>query len=705
MPRYLPLVIGFALAVQPLRAEDIPAATLAAVKKATVFVRVQGDGWGATGSGFVVGGDDKALFLATNQHVAEPDPPPGARPGRVPTLSVVFDSGTKAERVFSATVAGSDAQRDLAVLRVVGVKEPPKALTAADTTKLTETAAVYTFGFPFGEALSTIEKANPAITVGKASVSSFRNGPDGELAAIQIDGNLNPGNSGGPVVNAAGQFVGVAVSRIKSAGIGFIVPAGEMDAMLKGRVSSVRVVPPKPGDGPKTARIEATIADPTGRLKETYAYFLLVPQGQKPPAVTDLIEHPDSRKILLKFDKGVGVAEVPLKAVGGEMLLQVAAETAEKPVATKVKPYPLGAVAGVPSLTDVLAPPPAGWKEYMPSDKSFKMWVPEKPAKQSSDERTSTVSGQRMRVSFVLGETAAGLVYEGQTIRLPLGGFNRPNGREMHEVFRDALAEEMKGKVTESKPVRSGRMTGYEHRIEVGKQVVRMRVCLFVNSVLIVQVVGTAEQVASVEAETMLISFGFAGAGERERPGTNPSTNPEPKTNPGTNPVVPRPVGKEPTILGGAFDPIFKELAPDGGLLVGFEIGTAQAFGHNMTRAAKPIYRVGDKESFGEQRGTQLGNVVTLKAKPGYAVGAVSVMSGLGFDGIKLTYMKVANGKLDPADSYDSEYVGSDQKKALTKLGGDGTPVIGVVGKTNAKDLTGLGILLKGQEGYEPKKR
>jgi len=163
-------------------------------------------------------------------------------------------------------------------------------------------------------------------------------------------------------------------------------------------------------------------------------------------------------------------------------------------------------------------------------------------------------------------------------------------------------------------------------------------------------------------------------------------------------------VGKAPTIFGGAFDPLFTDSAPDGGLLVGFEIGTAPAFGHIMTRAARPIYRAGGKETFGEQRGTQLRTVVTLKAKAGYAVGAISVMSCLGFDGLSVTFMKVAGGKLDPTDSYESAYVGSDQKKRLTKLGGDGTPVVGIVGKSNRADMTGMGLLFKGQEGYQPRR-
>jgi hypothetical protein len=163
--------------------------------------------------------------------------------------------------------------------------------------------------------------------------------------------------------------------------------------------------------------------------------------------------------------------------------------------------------------------------------------------------------------------------------------------------------------------------------------------------------------------------------------------------------------GKEPTILGGSFDTEFKDVAPEGGLLVGFEIGQGKYFNRDMIRAAKPIYRVGDKEIFGEQRGTQVKNLITLKAKAGYAVGAIAVKHGLGFDGMSITFMKVVDGKLDPKDSYESEFVGSDENKIPTRIGGDGTPVIGIVGKTNDKDMTGMGLLFKGQEGYEPKKK
>jgi hypothetical protein len=146
-------------------------------------------------------------------------------------------------------------------------------------------------------------------------------------------------------------------------------------------------------------------------------------------------------------------------------------------------------------------------------------------------------------------------------------------------------------------------------------------------------------------------------------------------------------------------------LAPDDGILIGFEIGLAKSGKRDLIKAAKPIYLVGDKEMPGEARGTKFDNVVTLKAKAGYAVGGISAKHGGNFDGMSISFMKIVEGKLDPKDSYESEYVGSDEKKTLTKIGGEGTIVVGIVGKSNDKDMTALGLLFKGQEKYEPKKK
>jgi S1-C subfamily serine protease len=67
------------------------------------------------------------------------------------------------------------------------------------------------FGFPFGKQLGK------NITVSKTSVSSLRKKPNGTLQDIQVNGGMHPGNSGGPVVDAMGQVVGVATLGVARA--------------------------------------------------------------------------------------------------------------------------------------------------------------------------------------------------------------------------------------------------------------------------------------------------------------------------------------------------------------------------------------------------------------------------------------------------------------------------------------------------------
>jgi len=864
MSRLLTLAVAVAAVPQFARGDDgIAPETVLAVKKATVLVLVKGDGWEASGSGFVVAADDRRVLVATNQHVVVPKP--GARAGtKAGSVTVVFDSGTKAERSYRATVAAAQADPDLAVLGVEGVKDAPKPLAHADRAKLVETMPVYTFGFPFGTALSVTE-GNPAVTVGRATVSSLRSGPDGELAVVQIDGNLNPGNSGGPVVDAKGGLVGVAVATVRNGqGIGFAVPAAELAKLMRGRVGRVSVAPRKEADGTATVRIEAELIDPAERLASAVAHYLVLSPGTKRPDTTALDKHPGSKTVGLTVGKGTAAAEFKLPAAEGEILVQVAAGAAGQ--AGETAPVRAFSLVAGPSAAALAGPPPAGWKEYTPADRAFVMWVPEKPAKQADEERELVVGGQTLRLRTLVGTTAVGLAYEAQSAALPAPFAAVPKA-EVYDLFRGAVAAELGGRVRDTRDVTAGPLTGFEYVIAARTATARVRVFVSGPRVYLVLVRGTAAQAAGAEAETILGAFRLPAEGAtRPTPAASApkaagsaaaAAGPKAKTPTvvggngplfggapfvkdvapdggllvGLEVVIARPyrdelvrsvrpiyrvgekeafgkqfgtalgspmsvkakpgyavggiaakarnvcdgfsltfmrvvdgkldpadryesewvgwnggvpavrvesdgtpvvgfvgrandkdvtgigvlfrgqegfdpiVALEPAILGGGRDPQFKDVAPAGGLLVGFEVGTAPAFGREMTRSVRPIYRVGEGETLGEQRGTQLQKVVTIKAKPGYAVGAIAVMHGLGFDGISVTFMRVKGDRLDPTDRYDSEYVGSDEKKPLTRLGGDGTPVVGIVGKTNARDLTGMGLLLKGQEGFTPKPR
>jgi hypothetical protein len=159
----------------------------------------------------------------------------------------------------------------------------------------------------------------------------------------------------------------------------------------------------------------------------------------------------------------------------------------------------------------------------------------------------------------------------------------------------------------------------------------------------------------------------------------------------------PWPAGKPTRMQGGGGDPEFREAGPDGSLLVGLEVGVGRFFNNPVVVSVRPIFRAGNKETEGEWHGTTKADavkeVVKVVAKPGYAIGALTAKTGLGMDGLSVTFMKVVNGKLDPNDSYESDWVGGKGGGGPVKVGGDGTAIIGLIGKARADTVSGLGLL------------
>jgi S1-C subfamily serine protease len=201
LSRCVALAAVLALTALPAagRGDDgIPVKKLVELKAATVFIKVEADKYRASGSGFLVHADGETGYVATNEHVVSLP----AKVGGKRTVTLVFHSDSEAEKSVPAEVVAADKEIDLAVLKVTGFKGLPKPLAAGENPKLVETMTVYAFGFPFGQALSVGKGRNPAITIGKGSVSSLRYNDKRELVGVQIDGDLNPGNSGGPVVDA-----------------------------------------------------------------------------------------------------------------------------------------------------------------------------------------------------------------------------------------------------------------------------------------------------------------------------------------------------------------------------------------------------------------------------------------------------------------------------------------------------------------------
>ncbi|NIK59032.1 S1C family serine protease [Kribbella shirazensis] len=202
-------------AAPPAAAQGSISAAAASVLPGVVSVRAGR----ATGSGFAI---DQQGHVVTNAHVVE-----GAT-----DVSLVLSNG----RRVNADVVGSDPDNDLAVLQVsASDAEGLRALTLGRSAQLRVGDPVLAVGSPLG--------LEGTVTAGIVSAVNrqARFGNDGaRQSAIQTDAAINPGNSGGPLVNSAGQVVGVNTaiatlgsSRSGNIGIGFAIPVDRMTTIVE----------------------------------------------------------------------------------------------------------------------------------------------------------------------------------------------------------------------------------------------------------------------------------------------------------------------------------------------------------------------------------------------------------------------------------------------------------------------------------------
>ena len=235
-------------------------------------------------------------------------------------VTVVLHSGTPKEESVSAKVLAADPELDLAVLKISGVKKLPPAIDYSHTLKLAETMPVYTFGFPFGKILAT-SRGNPAITIGKGSISSLRLDNNGELARVQIDGALNPGNSGGPVVDNQGKLVGVAVATISfSSGIGLAIPAKHLSLLLQGRLGQPHLYASQNTAGQLVVHVEIGLIDPLRRIQSVVLNYMDADKaGESPRPTARLSQLRGCRKLPLKIENQVACGSFPLRKGMTEM--------------------------------------------------------------------------------------------------------------------------------------------------------------------------------------------------------------------------------------------------------------------------------------------------------------------------------------------------------------------------------------------------
>lgn len=197
---------------------DWPTVT-AAVAPSVVAIQVASSSGGAEGSGVILDAEGHVL---TNNHVVA-----GATDGKV---QVTLSDG----RLFDATIVGTDATSDLAVVQLDDAPDDLQPATFGDSDAVEVGEAVLAVGNPLG--LANTATTGIVSALDRPVTASGEDGSDQVVTnAIQIDAAINPGNSGGPLFNASGEVIGITSSIATlssglssptgSIGLGFAIPA------------------------------------------------------------------------------------------------------------------------------------------------------------------------------------------------------------------------------------------------------------------------------------------------------------------------------------------------------------------------------------------------------------------------------------------------------------------------------------------------
>ena len=171
------------------------------------------------GSGFIISSEG---YVLTNDHVA----------GNAKEIIVTMTNGQK----YSAELIGTDMVSDVALLKIKGSNFPMVKLGNSDDVMIGEWAVA--FGNPFG-LFENIDK--PIVTVGVVSAKGMNLNIDNNRSyrgLIQTDAVINSGNSGGPLVNSAGEVIGIN-TLIYTAGVsqayigyGFAIPINRVKSIV-----------------------------------------------------------------------------------------------------------------------------------------------------------------------------------------------------------------------------------------------------------------------------------------------------------------------------------------------------------------------------------------------------------------------------------------------------------------------------------------
>ncbi len=167
-----------------------------------------------SGTGFIISPDG---YIITNHHVI-------ARAQQIAALT--YD-----KRVISARLIGYDSNRDIALLKIQGEYD---YLELADSDDLNVGQKVIAIGNPLGLSFTVTEGIISALD---------REGPNGLEEYIQTDVSLNPGNSGGPLIDTRGKVIGVNNFKLGNAeSLGFALESNMVRQVVNEKIANKTII-------------------------------------------------------------------------------------------------------------------------------------------------------------------------------------------------------------------------------------------------------------------------------------------------------------------------------------------------------------------------------------------------------------------------------------------------------------------------------
>lgn len=175
----------------------------------------------SSGSGIIVGENDKELLIVTNNHVIEAS--------KEMKVAFIDDS------VVEAAVKGTDADADLAVIAVPLKNISPDTMSKIKIAKLGDSDKL-----KVGQGVVAIGNAlgyGQSVTVGYVSALNreVRVSQNSTRILLQTDAAINPGNSGGALLNMQGEVIGINAAKYSSTdveGIGYAIPISKAQGII-----------------------------------------------------------------------------------------------------------------------------------------------------------------------------------------------------------------------------------------------------------------------------------------------------------------------------------------------------------------------------------------------------------------------------------------------------------------------------------------